>query len=831
MLKTRYILREIRDSGWQGVLFVLCVALGLITLVAVWGFSDSVNASLRQDARQLQAADAVASSHYEFPPNAQAAIARFTALPDIETTRIWEFYSLVRNTATDYAVLSQVKIVEHGYPFYGEVILASGRQFREVLQPGTVIVADGLLQRIGARVGDRIALGEATLTIADVVLEEPDQPMSFFTLGPRIFVGAADLEQLALVGRQSRIQYYYLFKTAQPALAESLAAELEALSVDDRIDVKTALNSDSRLQRFFDNLLFFLHLIGVFSLILAGLGIKSTITAYLRDRLKSIAIMKVLGATNHSITVSYLLVALGLGLVGIGLGIAGGFMLELTLPAALEGFIPIGVEFTLSPIAVAQALLIGCGFIVIFTLIPLTRLREVKPTSILQHNDSEKGGGVYYYLANAAALVLVASLIFWQMAERRYGSWFVGGFAGVIILSGALTHACLWWVRKLRFRILALRLARKGLFRPGNATHATIITLAAAFGVILSLFLVEENLKATFVTSFPEDTPNLYFIDIQPEQTGPFATAVGHELIFFPVVRGRVTAINGDASVRDEDRSHRHGNLRREMNLTYRAELLDNEVLLAGKTLFRDDWQGPQVSILEEVVDRADVGVGDIISFRIHGVPLAARVASIRGRTEKSLKPYFFFVFPPATLQAAPQTLFSALKLEADAVPELRNRLAAKFPGITAIDVSGTITAFAKVLEKLTTIIRNFTLISAAAGVLIIISSIFATRHARIREVAYFKVLGAPRAFIFRCYLWEHLLLGIISALLAFGLAHTASWLICTQILDIGYHTFLARSAGIAAAVPLLIIIIGITASRNVLKQRPINFLRKADQR
>jgi putative ABC transport system permease protein len=83
------------------------------------------------------------------------------------------------------------------------------------------------------------------------------------------------------------------------------------------------------------------------------------------------------------------------------------------------------------------------------------------------------------------------------------------------------------------------RQALKGLFRPGNATRAVIVTLTAALTVISSLTLVQRNLDETFVRSYPPDSPNLFFIDIQPSQKDRFAKELGIDAIYYPVVAAR----------------------------------------------------------------------------------------------------------------------------------------------------------------------------------------------------------------------------------------------------------------------------------------------------
>ncbi|MDH3674889.1 MAG: ABC transporter permease, partial [Anaerolineae bacterium] len=196
MLSKRFVWRQLASSRKQAVVFVLCVALSMVTLVALGGFSASVNRALLQDARQLQAADIIVSSNSPFSESLTRVMDALVEQERVERARMYEFISVVRVTTDDNSLLSNLKVVEPGYPFYGEVELESGQVFANVLTPGNIIVGPELLDRLGVQVGDPLRVGQATLTIEDVVLSEPDQPVNFFSLGPRIFVLAADLESL-----------------------------------------------------------------------------------------------------------------------------------------------------------------------------------------------------------------------------------------------------------------------------------------------------------------------------------------------------------------------------------------------------------------------------------------------------------------------------------------------------------------------------------------------------------------------------------------------------------------------------------------------------------
>jgi putative ABC transport system permease protein len=245
-MRSRHLVRrQITGALHQSVVFVLCVILSIVTLVSLSGFSGSVHASFLRDARALHAADIIIQAHAPFSPPLLKAVNRLERLGSIESARVYRFYSVVRTAKGDASLLADLKVAEPGYPFYGRVELASGRSFPEALTRGSVVVEQALLDRLHLRIGDRLRVGSAMLTIRDVVTVEPDRPVNFFALGPRVFVAAADLASLGLVGKGSRVDYDILARVRDQKDLDRIARDLRSTALKDRERVETYQTADS----------------------------------------------------------------------------------------------------------------------------------------------------------------------------------------------------------------------------------------------------------------------------------------------------------------------------------------------------------------------------------------------------------------------------------------------------------------------------------------------------------------------------------------------------------------------------------------------------------
>ncbi len=832
MVHYRFIFREINNSRTQAVIFVLCVTLSLLTLTSLGGFSSSVRRTMLQDARQLHAADITIHSHYPISEPLTRAIKEYEQEGKVQSALINEFYTMARNSVQDKSILSDLKVVERGYPFYGKVELVSGREFRDVLTQGSVIVEQVLLDRLQAQIGSRLNIGSASLTIADVVTLEPDRPVSFFSFGPRIFISADDLDKLDLIRKGSRIHYDYLLKVRDPDQIDQVARQLSTVAVERQENVQTFRNADSRVKRFFDNFLFFLNLIGIFTLLLAGIGIRTSLLALLRKSFNTIAIMKSVGATSRFIMIHFIVITMLLGTAGTILGLALSYLMQLYLPSLFAGILPANISLVIAWDVVFEGLVLGAIVVALFSFMPLQRIKGLKPAFIFRKEIDAAPKGWMHYGTIILIIFFFAGLVIWQLEDVKTGLYFMLGIFVLIGLSTVVTQGSLVFMRTKTPHQLHLRQAFRGLFRPNNATRSIIITLSASLAVIFSIYLVDQNLRATFIQSYPPNLPNAYFLDIQPDQKNDFANILGKDASYYPIIRARLVSINNRKVDRKKELERKRDNLAREFNLTYRDHLLDDEQMLVGKTFFGNRTREllnrgeVPVSVLDTVADMGSIKVGDLLMFKVQGIPLKARVTSMRTRTESRVRPFFYFVFPEETLRDAPQTIFSAARIDRDRLTEIQNILASRLPNISVIDIGSTIEVLARIMGKMSSIIQFFTSFSIIAGLLIIISSVFATRLARIREAVYYKILGAKASFVLKVFTYENLIIALICGLLATSIAQAGSWIVCRQVFDITYRPLLGGTFVMIAATLLLVIAVGLGASISILKQKPIAFLR-----
>lgn len=827
-MNIRFLFREIIHSRSQALVFIFCVMLSLVSIVAVNSFRRDVNESIIHDARQLHGGDVIIHSHHSFSAPLNDELTGLSKELGVSVIKTWEFYSVARRVDGEDSLLSNIKAVVKKYPHYGHVSLLSGRKFDELLRPGTAIVGKSLLERLDLQVGDSLLLGDISLQIVDVITVESMRPVDFFNFGPRILVCAEDLNKMGLVSSGSRVHYGALLKTSNDAQMEVVAKRLQGVAVIGQERVTTYKSASSRIKRFFDNLLFFLSLVSVFTLLLAGIGMQSSLGALLRRKQKSFAILRSLGATSWFLMSHYLVIVLLLSAIGCGLGIIGGALFEKSFILLFSGLLPDDIVLGISFQDIIENIIVGLLVVSFFTYIPLQGIRDVKPAKIFNKEGNHRSRSYENFVAVGCGILLLGGLFVRQLDDVQTGLYFVAGVLGLIFIIFVLATLILKILAKQNIPFLVLRQALRSLVRPGNATRPVIVTLASALAVLLSLYLIQYNLHATYISSYPVDAPNLFCLDIQKHQKQQFLELVGEDTQLFPVIRARLIAINGKRIDRKVATIKRGDNLAREFNLTYRDELLVDEVLKAGDSLFGDVPQKRgvvSVSVLDSVAKMGEMAVGDLLDFNIQGVPLQAVVGSIRSRTQSMLYPFFYFVFQTADLQAAPQTFFGALKVRSEELSELENKIVNTFGNISTINVSETAAELGNLMEKLAVIVNFFASFSILAGGLILVGSILATRMERMREAVYYKVLGGGRVFVLKVFFIENMLLAFFSSSCGMVVAELGSWIVCRFFLKLEYSPVWSATLLMFLFTAILLCSLGLVSSMSIINRKPMQFL------
>jgi putative ABC transport system permease protein len=846
----RMAMREIRAS-WQRLLFFfICIAIGVGSIVALRSLIQSVRVALAGEARTLLGGDVVVNTNRAWTPvvldrlAAEQQAGRVTARLDTA-----EIPTMVRpaDPSVPGARMVELKAVGPGFPLYGELTLQDGPYSHATLAGRGALVRPELLTQFNLDVGDAIQIGREPFEIRGVITAEPGRRIGAFTLGPRVIIDRADLEATGLMTFGSRISYQQVLRVPEP-VADELTEELREAFANEFVNVRWYRRTEDQMGENLTRAENYLSLVGLVVLILGGIGVSSVTRVFVQQKVRSIAILKCIGSSSRQMLAIYMTQVLVLGIAGSVLGVALAAAVMAAVPSFVGDLVELWkVDFGLTPSAVLQGLAIGLLVSMLFSFVPLLEVRHVKP-SLLLRQDIPHPAGIDWLkwgvaAAVAAALVAVAA---WQAGSVEVGLMLSGGFVATAVILNLVGAGLVRAVQPLRnSRSFALRHAVLHIARPGNQTRVILLAVGLGAFFILGVRSLQVNLLRDFAIQAGPNAPDMFLIDIQQDQRdqlAAFLDASNGDMApakIIPTLRARVVGVRGQDMDLDNYQETRGRGLAREYTVTYRSQLEANEQLIEGEWWGDAPYGGqPEVSIEERFSDPDDDGnfrmgsriqVGDEMRFDVLGRVITARVASVRRVDWQDFRAGgFMFVFRPGTFEGAPHTYVAALRgpVDGTARATMQAQLVRDYPNVSAIDLR-------EILQTIQTIVTNVTLAITVVGLLVLLSgglilvgAVSMTKFRRVYEAAILKTLGASGRLIAAMLVLEYGVLGAIAGTVGALGAIALSWGVARFALDLPWEPAPGLTIGGIVATSLLVATIGVVASIDVLRHKPLATLR-----
>ena len=839
----RMVGREMRASWRRLLFFFICIAVGVASIVAIRAVIQNVRSGLTRETRALTGADVVITGNAPFSAAVLARVDRERRDGRVAVmAEAVEVPTMVR--AADggtIAKMVELRAVQASFPLYGTLTLREGRFSHALLRDHGVLVRPELLTQLNLAVGDALQIGTQRFEIRGVIDREPGRSVGAFSLGSRVIIDHADLASTGLLAFGSRAsRQLQLMVRGSADTPTHVARELAADLGNEFVRVRSYRQLENDLGEDLERAENYLSLVGLVVLILGGIGVSSVSRVFVQQKVRSIAILKCIGASSVRVLTVYVVQVLVLGLAGSALGVAlaGGVVaaLPMMVPRVVALLPP---DYGLTVGAVFQGIGIGVLVSLLFSVVPLLEVRNVKPSLLLRQDippmprfDWLKWGVA---LLVATALVAVAS---WQAGSVRVGLVLSGGFVVVAVVLQLVGMALVRAVQPLRYaRSFALRQAVLHVARPGNQTRVILLAVGLGTFFVLGVRGLQVNLLRSFSLQLAEGSPDMFLLDIQHAQRDGVATLVDRENgaapapTLIPVLRARIVGVRGrDVNLETYEDVRGRGGLAREFTITYRATLNPNETLIQGTW-----WEptpapgGAEVSIEESLRERFRIQIGDEMRFSVLGREITARVTSTRRVDFRDARAGgFMLVFRPGTFDAAPHAYIATVRGPADTTTRARmqSALVVAFPNVSVIDLREVLATIRDVVDNVTlaiTVVGGLVLFS---GSLILIGAVSMTKFRRVYEAAILKTLGATSRLIATMLLLEYGVLGAIAGTVGALGAIALSWAIARFALELTWEPALSMTAIGILATAVSVAVVGVVASLDVLRHKPLATLR-----
>lgn len=841
-LALRFALRELRGGLKGFYIFIACIALGVAAISGVNSVSRALTEGISQEGQAILGGDlSFRLVHRQAEDDERAFVSDLGTVSEIATLR-----AMARRTDTADQTLVELKAVDAIYPLYGALELQSGQALDTALERQNGVwgaVAElALLARLDVEVGDTLELGRTSVVITDVVETEPDKLAGGMDFGPRLMISARALEDTGLVQPGSLVRWHYRVRI-DPAPSIGALKEIEEVAEQTKADagwrIRSRANASPGLQRSIDRFAQFLTLVGLTALVVGGVGVANAVRAFLDTKREVIASFKCLGATGGFVFQVYLVQMLILAMIGIVIGLVAGAIIPFAAGAAFANVLPVKLATAIYPGELALGLIYGLLTALAFALWPLGRAHDVPPTALFR--DIVTAGAKWprkRYLAATLATVLILGAIAILLAyDKRIATIYIAASSGAFVLLVVVARVIMWLAKRLPpVRSTELRLAIANIHRPGALTPSVVLSLGLGLSLLVALTLIDGNLRRELTTAIAGEAPSFFFVDIQSHERDAFESllqkdAPGAEIQSVPMLRGRITSLNGISS-KDFVPAQEGSDwvLRGDRGITYEADLPANSKLASGEWWPQDYAGPPLVSFDAEAATDLGLEIGDTVTINVLGREIQATIANTRDVEWQSLGINFVLVFSPNTFAGAPHAHLMTLGWKDTVLPatelDLLKTVSNAFPTVTAVRVKDAISQVNALVAQLAWAIRGASSITLIASILVLAGALAAGHRNRIYDAVILKTIGATRTRLIVAYGLEYAILGLITAVFAIFAGGVAAGYVVTAIMG-GSFTLLPVTAMGAALVALILTVgFGLIGTWRILGEKPAPVLR-----
>lgn len=833
---------------------VLSIALGVLAITAIGALTNSLRDSVDGQAQRLMGADVSIQGSAPVDRGFAAELASDLVQRGARATASVRFYSMLAralpaqpDTPIKATQLVRVHAVGDGFPLYGSVDTRPAERFASLGERPSILLDPGIARTLGVAPGDRVRLGGLELEVLGEFVKSPGSVGAEFSMAPYVFIHARFLPATGLLQTGSRVQYEALFALPSGVSAERWKDDNWDRALADRLTLRTSKEAASNVRRFLDRLSGFMTVVGLVTLFLGALGIGSSMRAFMASKLDHAAVLRCVGATSKDLFVVYSVLATLVALAGSALGALAGSLVPLLLGRASavlgQNLFPAELVLTPSFAAAAHGMAAGVVSTLAFTWVPIWRTAAVAPLRVLGRAASSMAPlGLARFagaLGLAAALLSVFVLSFAETGSLRIGLAFSAGISVALAALAGLAQSIVGLARWLapRLRSFHLRQGIANLHRPGNQTSAVVVAVGMGFLLLGTLLILQTSLEQLLALERRDDLPNLFVIDIQPDQREGVEKLLARPgisgLELSPMVSARIGSVNGHSvdqskvARNDAQRTWEDRMRTREYFVSYRAAPIESERVTDGQF-----WSGrpaaQEASLDEGLARNLGVSLGDTLTLDIQGLPLDARVTSFREIRWQALRPNSMILLSPGEIEAAPAMYVASARVaEAGARQALQAELVALHGNLTVIDAAEAAQTILMILDRVSGVFTALGALALAAGAVILAGAIASGRFARQREAMLFKVLGASRSDLRRILSAEYAALALIGTLSGWLLAELLGRSAVPALFDASAHVPYATLGAIALGALVLNTGVGLLVGRRVSRHTPLAILRE----
>lgn len=792
MIFKLFLIKEIKKFPFFFLLLLMTLLLGTLGLTGISVVSEQVTGKLKASSRELLTSDIVVSGRRDLLDPEMKALEKVISPIKHQTYKLVDIYSMVRHEKTSQTRLTEVRSLEEGFPFYGQITLRSG-----TFKLNGLYISKDLADIWRIEVGDKLKVGEKIFGVQGVVQNDSSQGLRGFSLAPRIYLPLRDVEQTGLLKPGSTGSYarHYLIPEYDEEAFEKLKNEILKVIPDSAIKVTLPDESSEQSGRVINYLTDFMSLAALIGLLLSLVGIFYLYQSHLVARLRDFCLFNLLGLEKRQIilglmlqfTIVFLVVFILQAII-----IVPGYKILYPLLSESLGM-DLSPEVNLLSILSQLPFLYGLTLTI---LIPL--LFGLMRTQMgVQLKAPKLSMGRFRFYDFIPFLISLWAFAAYLSHSVKTGSLFFLGLLIVFVCSTGLIKFVQWALKKfassrnLLTPNIETGIAIRNIIHSGHKLTLSFLSLAMGATLISLILQLDSLIQKEFLLD--ANKPSLFLFDIQEDQMEPlmkFAAEKKTKLEgITPMIRARLEKVNDQTFERVQESSNlrtreEEGEARiknRGINLTYRQHLSSSEKLVAGEPFpeVHDQNRPAYISLEKRFADRMGLELGDKVTFDVQGVEVDGVVRNFREVKWTNFYPNFFVNVEPGYFDEAPKTFLAVLPQgDTELKRSFQRESVEQFPNISFIDVEEVISKLASLFEKSRQAIEIISWLSLSVGLVILYGLSHDQVYRRYYDLALMKTLGFSSSA-----LRTHLLIefGFVF-ILAMGVGFWLGWLMALMI-------------------------------------------------
>lgn len=751
----RWSFGEIR----QGNLWPISVALILViaSIFALSALAERMEQVIVKQGKDALTADAV-----------------FVSANPIPDTLLASTENLERSTMTRFATMAfsdngmqliSVRAVDDNYPLMGELVLDNNPSGR--VKENQLWLDERIMAQLDVKSGDSVTIGDADFKVSGAVLMEPGLSFNPFQQMPSAYIHQKDVEKTGAIQVGSRVQYR-LFLEADDKTLKGLQEDT-VLSPSDRWRTQ---DTTSRSNEVFERTTQYLSLTVAIVIIMAATTLVLTCQNYVNSRTQTIAMLKSLGASRRWIEkwlfIQVTILLISASVVGLLLGSGLEYLLRIPLKDLLPEPLP---SYGVTPYLVS---FISAVLITVPALgIPLLGLIKTPALEVLQQGKAQRSW-------KRMLLVLVPVVPLLLLYADNTLVWIVLiGIAVLFIVLAAVSVA----LTKLFARIStqpAMKLALSRINRTPVTSGLQFGALALSLMLLSIIWLVRSDILADWERTLPADAPNVFALNIGDYELDSYLETLDKNGVTrsqaYPIIRGRLTEINGQNVKEIEYEGEGSDAIRRELNLTWGDSLPEYNDVLAG------EWTNKGVSVEADVANDLGIELGDKLRFVINSQNYDAVVDTIRYVEWRDMKPNFYFIFSSDVMANLPGSYLISYRID-EGNEALLTSMSRSHPTVSVLDIRTMGEKIQDLIQQIVSAITILALLGVVAGLLLIFTLLRLSLSQRQQEIRLYRTLGSSKKRI-NTTLWAEY--GIM-ALIASGVAVFAAEVCVAAVMTYGF--------------------------------------------